>query len=238
MKTNLDCWKKGVRDGIPICLGYLAVSFTFGIMCKNFGLSPFQSTLMSATNLTSAGQFAALGIIAAAGPYLELAVSQLIINLRYSLMSFALSQKLEPKTPYYHRFLMAFGVTDEIFGVSAGVPGRLNPFYSYGLMTLAIPGWAGGTFLGTALGGVMPERLLSAFSIALYGMFIAVVLPPARRSRVLLGVVSVSMLVSAVFSYAPVLRGLSPGLRIILLTLLIAGAAARLFPIKEAPHAS
>ncbi len=237
MQAKQHPFRQGLRDGIPICLGYLAVSFTFGIMCKNFGLTPFQSTLMSATNLTSAGQFAALGLIAGGAPYFELAVTQVVINLRYSLMSCALSQKLAPGTPFFHRFFMAFGVTDEIFGVSAGVKGRLSPFYSYGLMSVAIPGWALGTLLGVVLGGVLPARLLSAFSIALYGMFIAVLLPPARQSRVLMGLVIASMLASALFTYAPLLGSLSSGMRIILLTVLLSAGAALLFPIKEAAHA-
>ncbi len=239
MERKLYCWKKGMHDGIPICLGYLAVAFTFGIMCKNGGLGPFPATLMSATNLTSAGQFAALGLITASAPYYELALTQIIINLRYSLMSFALSQKLDAKKPFYHRFLIAFGVTDEIFGVSVLVQGKLSPFYSYGLMAVAIPGWALGTLLGVVLGGVLPLRLLSALSIALYGMFIAVILPPARKNRVLMALILISMLASTVFTYAPLVSGISPGLRIILLTVLLAGGAAFFFPVKEEnPHAA
>lgn len=221
-------------DGIPIFLGYVAVSFTFGIVAKSSGLTLFQATLMAATNVTSAGQFASLDLIATAAPYIELALTQLIINLRYSLMSCALSQKLDEKTPVIHRFMMAFGITDEIFGVSASVQGRLSPYYTYGLMTVAIPGWTLGTFLGVLLGGVMPERLLSACSIALYGMFIAVIVPPAKNSRVLLHIISISMLASTAFSVLPVLREISSGFRIILLTVLIAGIAAARCPVKEA----
>lgn len=233
MGRGVSAFAKGMRDGVPICLGYLAVSFTFGIMAKNSGMAPLQATIMSLTNLTSAGQFAALELIVLSAPFLEMALTQLVINLRYSLMSCALSQKLAPDTPLYHRFLMAYGISDEIFAASAAVPGRLVPGYTYGLMAVAIPGWTLGTLLGVVLGGAMPARLLSACSVALYGMFIAVIVPPARDNKVILGLVVVSMLASALFAMLPVLRAISSGFRIILLTLVIAGAAAALFPVQE-----
>jgi Predicted branched-chain amino acid permease (azaleucine resistance) len=233
MKRKIDYWREGARDGVPIGLGYLAVSFTFGIAAKNAGLTAAQATVMSMSNLTSAGQFAALGLITTGAPYLEVALTQLIINLRYCLMSFALSQKLPQSTPVGHRMLVAFGVSDEIFAVSAGYAGVLSPFYNYGLMTIGIFGWTLGTCLGVITGNILPARLLSAASVALYGMFIAVVIPPARTSKVLAGLVGISMLVSAGVSAAPVLRGISPGIRIVLLTLLLSGAAAVLFPIRE-----
>lgn len=233
LTRKLHHWRDGLRDGIPIFLGYLAVSFSFGILCKTTGLSPFQAGLMSATNLTSAGQFAALGLIAAGAPYFELAITQVVINLRYSLMSFALSQKLDPDAPFLHRFFVAGGVTDEIFGVSMAVQGRLSPWYSYGLMTAAVPGWVAGTLLGVVMGGVLPQRLLSALSVALYGMFIAVIMPPARKNWVLLGLIVLSMLASTAFTYLPLLREISPGFRIIILTVAIAGIAAWLLPVKE-----
>lgn len=233
MKQNFASWKAGLRDGMPVCLGYLAVSFTFGIAAKNAGLTPFTATLMSGLNLTSAGQFAALGLIASSASYYEIAFTQLIINLRYSLMSCALSQKLSPTTPFFHRFLMAFGISDEIFALSAAVPGRLSPFYTYGLMSVAIPGWTLGTLMGILLGSVLPPRLLSAFSVALYGMFIAVIIPPAKHSKVIRWVVILSMAASGLFSLVPLLRQISSGFKIILLTLIIAGGAAALFPIHE-----
>ncbi len=226
-------WKKGVKDGLPIGLGYAAVSFSFGILAAGKGLTAFQGTLMSATNLTSAGQLAALGVMAAAAPYTEMALVQAVINLRYSLMSCALSQKLAPSTPLLHRFVMAAGVTDEIFALSAAVPGRLSPFYTYGLMTAAVPGWSLGTLSGILLGEVLPRRLLSALGVALYGMFIAVVVPPARHSTIIAGLVLAAMGASALASLAPQLAAVSPGLKIIALTLIIAGAAAWFFPIPE-----
>ena len=162
----------GIQDGIPICLGYIAVSFTFGIMAKNAGLSTWEAVLISLTNLTSAGQFAGLSLITASASYFEMAFTQLIINLRYSLMSCALSQKIDNHYPFFHRFLIAYGVTDEVFGVSASRPGKITPWYSYGVMALAAPGWTLGTFLGVVSGNILPDRIVSALSVALYGMFI------------------------------------------------------------------
>lgn len=236
MKNNMRLWVNGVKDGVPICLGYIAVSFTFGIVAKNEGLTLFQAVLMSATNVTSAGQFAALGLIGTSATYLEMAITQLIINLRYCLMSCSISQKLDSHSAFSHRFLVAFGITDEIFGVSVSTNGKLNPFYSYGLMSVAIPGWAFGTFLGVFSGNILPQRMISALSVALYGMFLAVIIPPAKGNKLLSGIILVSMLMSLLFTKIPVLTHISPGFRIIILTLLIAGVAAVMFPIKEESH--
>lgn len=236
MSARLPYYKAGLRDGLPIGLGYIAVSFTFGIMARKTGLTIFQAVLISLTNLTSAGQFAALDLIAAGAPYLELAAAQLIINLRYSLMSFAIAQKFDRRFPFFHRFFVAFGITDEIFAVSVYRPEKLNPFYSYGLMTMAIPGWTLGTLIGAISGGLLPPRLLSALSVALYGMFLAIIIPPAKQSRILLTVVISSMLLSFLFSVLPVLKLISSGFRIIILTLLIAGLAAFFCPVREEPQ--
>lgn len=228
-------WRRGMRDGMPICLGYIAVSFTFGLAARASGLAPLQALAMSVTNLTSAGQFAALGIIAAGGPYLELAAAQLIINLRYCLMSCALAQKLPAGTRFAHRFFMAYGVTDEIFGVGVACEGPLSPWYMYGAISVAMPGWALGTLIGVVCGSVLPARMLSALGVALYGMFLAIILPPARKNRVLAGLVALSMLASLAASRAPLLSQLSGGGRIILLTLILGGLAAWLFPLPDQP---
>lgn len=233
MSKNKVQFVYGLKNGVPIGLGYLAVSFTFGILAKGAELTIWQTVIMSFTNLTSAGQFAALGIIQAGAPFPEMAMAQLIINLRYCLMSCSLSQKIESKTPFFHRFFMAYGVTDEIFGVSMCRQDSLSPFYSYGLMCLAVPGWTLGTLLGAVSGSLLPARLLSALNVALYGMFLAVVIPPARDSKVLTGVILVSMALSYLFTLMPVLSQISAGFKIITLTLVIAGAAAVLFPVKE-----
>ena len=221
----------GMRDGIPIALGYLAVSFTLGIACRNIGMSAFDATVMSLTNLTSAGEFAALSIMVAGAGYWEMALSQFVINLRYMLMSASLSQKLAPDTPLYHRLLVGYGVTDEIFGISINVPGRLDPFYTYGAISIASPAWALGTCLGVVLGNVLPERIVVALSVALYGMFIAIIVPPARKDKTLALLVLVSMAASWAFPLVPFLAGISGGMKIILLTVVISLIAAILFPL-------
>lgn len=233
MKNKFTEWTEGIRDGIPIGLGYLAVSFTFGIAARNMGLKPLEAVLMSCTNFTSAGQFAGLSLVGAASSYLEMAVTQLIINLRYCLMSCSLSQKLGSETKLLHRLFIAFGNSDEVFGVSVCRPGKLSPFYTYGLMTAAVPGWGLGTLLGVLSGNILPVRVISSLSIALYCMFIAVIMPPAKESRVVLSVILVSMVLSLLFSLLPVIKEISSGFKIILLTLLIAGAFAYFFPVKE-----
>ena len=234
MKSNRDWYLQGAHDGLPIAMGYLAVSFTLGIAARNMGLGAFPASLMSITNLTSAGQFAALGLIPAGTSYVEMACTQLIINLRYFLMSCALSQKLDPDMHFFHRLLVAYGVTDEIFGISIGSGRMLNPFYTYGAISVAAPSWTLGTFLGVVSGNVLPARVLNALNVALYGMFIAVIVPPARKQKVLAGLVAVSMAASLLFTLLPVVSQISTGMRIIILTVLVAGAGAILFPVEEA----
>lgn len=229
--NNKNEFKRGIIDGIPIALGYLAVSFTFGIEASKNGLTILQATLLSLTNLTSAGQFAGLGIIVASATYIEMAFTQLIINLRYCLMSCSLSQKLDNKTPFFHRFFMSYGITDEIFGICSAKAKSLSPFYCYGAICVASPGWALGTFLGALSGELLPARMLSALGVALYGMFIAIVIPPAKENKIIRVLVIVSMLSSFLFSITPILKNISSGFTIIILTIVIAGVAALLFPI-------
>lgn len=223
---------KGMRDGTPIGLGYFAVAFTLGIASKKAGLTAFQASVMSATMLASAGQFAGIGMIAAGAGYMELAVTELVVNLRYLLMSSALSQKVQRDRPFYHRFLMAYEVTDEIFGIAMSVEGRLHPAYMYGAVTVAAPGWMLGTFLGSVIGMILPANVMSAMNVALYGMFLAVVIPPSKKSRVIAGVVALSMAASSAFSLIPALSNISSGFQMIILTILLAGTAAVLFPVK------
>lgn len=234
MKMNIINLKNGMKDGIPIGLGYFAVSFTFGILAKKAGLTWFQAVLMSLTNLTSAGQFSALALIGTSSTCLELAFTQLIINLRYCLMSCALSQKMDSKTASIHRFLVAYGITDEIFGVSVCKDGKLKPFYNYGLMSIAIAGWTLGTYVGVVCGNILPERIMSALSITLYGMFIAVIIPPSKGNKTLMGIITLSAALSLLLTKITVYNYISPGFKIITLTVMIAGIAAILFPIKQA----
>jgi len=189
--------------------------------------------LAAATTLASAGGYAGFAAIAAGATYLELAVTELIVNARYLLMSFALSQKLSPKTSVLHRLIMSFGVTDEIFGISVSVEDKLNPFYNYGAMSVSIPGWSFGTFLGVIMGNILPPSLVSALSVGIYGMFLAIIIPPARKNKVILGLVIISMALSLAFTVIPVINLLSSGLRVIVLTVAISLGAAIIFPIKE-----
>ena len=228
-----ESFKQGITDGIPIALGYLAVSFTFGMMAVQGGLTICQAVLISLTNLTSAGQFAGLDIIIAGGSLWEIALTQLIINLRYCLMSFSLSQKLRRDEPWGHRYAVAFGVTDEIFGVSASKPGKVSAFYNYGVMSVAIPGWTLGTLVGAVSGSILPDFMISALSVAIYGMFLAIIIPPAKKNKAVLGVVLGAMVVSTVFAVVPALSHVSTGFVIIITTLLVAGLAALLRPIEE-----
>ena len=233
MKTNIDEWKSGLKNGIPIAMGYFSVSFTFGILAKQAGLNPFEAVLMSVTNLTSAGQFAGLTLIASSALIAEIVVTQLIINSRYFLMSFALSQKIDPNTPIFHRLIMAYGITDDVFGVSISVPGRLSPYYMYGVMSAAVPGWALGTLIGVLSGNILPPRLTSALSIALFGMLLAVIIPPAKGNKILSGLIVISMVLSLAFNVFPAFASISSGVKIIILTVFIAGIAAFVFPVKE-----
>ena len=230
-------FKRGIQDGIPIGLGYFAVSFTFGMMAVSGGLTAWQAVLISLTNLTSAGHFAGLGIIVAGGSMWEMALTQLVINLRYCLMSFSLSQKLEKNISTGHRLAVAFGVTDEIFGVSASQEGRLSPWYNYGVMSMAIPGWTLGTLVGAVLGNVLPGFLVSALNVAIYGMFLAVIIPPAKKNKAVLGVVIGAMAISTVFAVVPVLNKVSSGFVIIITTVLVAGIAAYFCPIEDKEEA-
>lgn len=231
--NNLDLLKKGVKNGIPIFLGYIAVSFTFGIAARDSGVGILSAILISATNLTSAGQFAALSAIATGASYIEMALTQLVINLRYCLMSSSLSQRFSEKMKPIHRYLMAFGNTDEIFGVSSAYNGDVPPAYFYGLVSVSWTGWVLGTALGAISGSLLPPRILSALSVALYGMFIAIILPPAKGDKKLLGIIIISMALSLVFAKAPILSEISSGFRIIILTLAVASAAALFFPVKQ-----
>lgn len=230
---NRESFRRGMKDGIPIALGYFAVSFTFGMAAVTGGLTVGQAVLISATNLTSAGQFAGIGIIAAAGSYWEMVMTQLIINLRYCLMSFSLSQKLEKNINPLHRYIVSFGVTDEIFGVSASQEGRVSPYYNYGAMSVAIPGWVIGTLTGAVLGNVLPDFVTSALSVAIYGMFLAIIIPPAKGNRAVMWVVVGAMLLSTLFAVVPLLKEVSSGFVIIITTLVVAGLAAYFFPIEE-----
>ncbi len=224
---------RGMRDGVPIAAGYFVVAFTLGFAAKKAGFSPLEAMTESFLNNASAGEYAVFSLVAAGAGYWEVAVMTLVANARYLLMSCALSQKLSPKTPFFHRFLLAFDLTDELFGISIAYPGPLDPKYTYGAVALALPGWGIGTFLGVAVGNVLPLRLISALSVGLYGMFLAIIMPPAKKDRAVLILVLLSFALSFFASRAPFLSGISPGIKTIVLTVLISFAAAVLKPRPE-----
>ena len=232
MTENRRWYGKGIRDGIPIALGYFAVAFTLGIAAKKAGFTPLQAFVSSFTTNASAGQYAGIALIQAGAGLFEIAVMEAVANARYLLMSASLSQKFSPSTPFIHRLLVGYDVTDEIFGISVTVPGYLNPFYSYGAMTMALPGWALGAMLGVIFGTILPPSVVSALGVGVYGMFIAIIVPPARRSRVIAGVVLVSAAVSFALDRIALFAALSAGIRTILMTVLLSAAAALLFTVK------
>ena len=224
---------EGIRDGTPIALGYLVVAFTLGIAARNAGLTAFEGFLASFFNNASAGEYAAFTIIAADAPYLELAIMTLVANARYLLMSCVVSQKFAPDTSILHRILVGFDITDEIFGITIARKGPLNPYYNYGAMSLALPGWSVGTALGVMAGNLLPEAAVSALSVALFGMFIWVIIPPARDNRIIGALVAISFIASFACAHLPVISDLSGGTRTIILTIAIAAIGAILHPVKE-----
>ncbi len=230
MKTDL---LKGAEHGIPIALGYLSVSFGFGIMAVRAGITPAQATAISLTNLTSAGQAAGIDVIASAGTLIEMALVQLTINLRYALMSLSLSQKLDKsKFTLLKRLIASYGITDEIFAVCSAQTQPLTPSYMYGMIAIAVLGWVGGTVLGAVAGTVLPESVTNAMGIVLYGMFIAIFIPPVRKHKSVLFTVAAAAGLSILFRY--VFTGVSFGFAIIICAVIASAAAALLFPVDEA----
>ena len=232
MDNKLFWYKKGLKDGIPIMLGYFAVSFAMGITAQRIGLSAFQATLMSFLNNASAGQYAGLTIIAASATYIDMVLIELVANARYMLMSASLSQKLAPETPLIYRLLVGFMVTDEIFGISIAVEGKLNPCYTLGAMCTALPGWSAGTCLGVIMGDVLPPIVVNALGVALFGMFLWIIIPPARKNRVLAVLILISMALSFAFRRLAVFAFINDGVKTIILTVVIAAAASLLFPVE------
>ena len=225
---------KGVRHGLPIGLGYLSVSFAFGMQCVSSGLSVVQALLISMTNLTSAGQLAGLQVMIAQSSLIEMAMTQFIINLRYALMGLSLSQKLGPTMNTPRRMFFSFSNTDEIFAVASSQPEKLHHHYLYGLMLMPYIGWSLGTFLGAAAGQILPEFVCGALGIAIYGMFLAIILPPARKEKPVRIVVLIAIAISLCFNYLPPLKTVSGGFVVIICAVAAASVGALLFPVKDA----
>lgn len=221
---------RGISHGIPISLGYLSVSFGFGIKAVGAGLSVLASALISATNLTSAGQAAGVDIIALGGTIIEMILVQLTINIRYSLMALSLSQKLDKKFTFPHRLIASYGITDEIFGVCSAQKQKLTPAYMYGIILISAVGWVAGTALGAAAGQLLPVSISNALGIVLYGMFMAIIVPPARRQKSVLVVVILSAIASILFKY---LTEISSGFAVIISAIIASVVSAVMFPVEE-----
>lgn len=231
MKKN--AFLEGVRDGVPVGLGYFAVAFSLGIVAKKAGLSAMQGFWASFFNVASAGEYALFTSIQAKVTFVEIAIITFVVNARYFLMSCALSQKFCQNTKFLHRFFVGFGVTDEIFGISIARPGYLNPYYNYGTIAFAVPMWSLGTALGVIAGNVLPLRVVSALSVALYGMFLAIVVPPCRKNIVIAFSVLASFVLTYVSTIIPAVKNISGGTRTIILTVIIATVAAIIRPVND-----
>ena len=222
---------QGIRDGIPICLGYFSVSMAFGMTAVQSGLPLWSAVLMSITNVTSAGQFAGANILIACGGMAELIFTMLIINARYFLMSLSVSQKVNAHMSLWQRMAVSFGITDEVFAVSMQRREELTAVYMAGLILTPVIGWTMGTLVGAVATSFMPQVLSNAMGIALYGMFIAIIVPPAKDDRSILVTVILAIMTSIAFAYVPLMKDLSDGWSTIIITVVVSSIAATLFPI-------
>ena len=231
-----NTFKQGIKDGIPIALGYVSVSFTFGMMAVSMGIPLEVAIIISITNLTSAGQFAGLELLVLQNAYIEMALTQFVINIRYALMSLSLTQKIDPKLNSKERALMAFSITDEIFAVVANKTGRVGKRYYFGLSLVPILGWTLGTFVGGGASELLPYKARAALQIAIYAMFLAIIIPPAKKLSSVRKCILLSAIMSCLFVWLNRYIMIGSGFIIIICTLVSAGLMAYLFPLKEAKH--
>ena len=230
---NFREYRTGIRTGLPVGMGYFSVSFGFGAMAAAQGVRTLDAVLISVTNLTSAGQFAGLTLIVACATLWEMVLTQLVINSRYALMSLALSQKMGQKIGFLPRLVIAFFNTDEIFALAMAREEALTVPFMLGLGTLPILGWTGGTLFGALAGSVLPVHIRAALGVMLYGMFIAIVVPPARKEKPVLAVVILALVLSCLFTWLPVLKAVSSGISIVICTVAAAALCAVLFPVTD-----
>ena len=230
-KSNAKIFQEGIKDAIPIGLGYFAVAFSLGIAARNAGMNAVQGFLLSFLNNASAGEYAGITVIAANASYIEIAVVTLIANARYLLMSCAMGQRLKPGLSFGYRLLMGYDITDELFGIAIARPGYLEPFYTYGARLTAIPCWATGTACGIIAGNIMPARVVSALSVSLFGMFLAIIIPPAKKDKVVAALIILAFAASYASSCLPLISSISEGTRTIILTVILSAGAAYFFPI-------
>ncbi len=226
-------FKEGIRDGIPICLGYLSVSMAFGLSAVKSGMPIWATVLISLTNLTSAGQFAGTNLLLAHASFAELIITTFIINIRYFLMSLSISQKVDHQFTLQKRIPVSFGITDEVFAVSMQRRKDLSFPYMMGLILTPVIGWSCGTLIGAVATSLLPEAISDAMGIALYGMFIAIIVPPAREQKSVLIAVLLAIIASCAFAYLPLLSALSGGWSVIIITIGVSALAAWLFPVGE-----
>lgn len=231
--NNVKSFKMGIKDGIPIALGYFAVAFTLGIAAKRAGISALNSAIFSATCISSTGEFIGFTLIGEKAAYIEVAIMTLVANARYLLLSCALTQKFSENMKFIHRFFIGIFVTDEIFGISISCKEKLNPWYPYGAAAISVPAWALGTFLGVVMGEVLPANVVSALSVGIFGMFIAIIVPPAKENKIIAAFVLIAMTASYLSSRIPAIASISSGTRIIIITVVISSIAAIAFPVKE-----
>lgn len=230
--NETNTFKKGLKDGIPVCIGYFSVAFAFGIFAIENGLSVWQAVTISLTNLTSAGQLAGVPIITGGGSLMEIALSQLVINSRYSLMSVSLAQKLSPEVGLKDKLLIAYGNTDEIFAVSIAQKGEVGKTYMWGLILLPVIGWTGGTFFGGVAGNILPPMVTAALGLAIYGMFTAIVVPVAKKEKATALCVLLSIALSCIFRYVPLLNQIPSGFTVIICAVISSVIFAIIAPIK------
>ncbi len=230
---NWKEYRSGLSGGVPVGLGYFSVSFGFGAMAVSQGIRVLDAVLISATNLTSAGQFAGLTLIVAAAGLWEMVLTMLVINSRYALMSLALSQRMGTRMGILARLPIAFINTDEIFALAMDRKEPLTLPFMMGLGTLPILGWTGGTLCGALAGSVLPPSFQAALGVMLYGMFIAIVVPPAKKERKILAAVALALGCSCLFAWAPALKAVSTGISIVICTVAAAAVCAWLFPIPD-----
>ncbi len=234
---NLNEFKNGVSRGLPVGMGYFSVSFGFGAMAVSQGVKVLDSVLISATNLTSAGQFAGLTLIVAAAGLWEMVLTMLVINSRYALMSLALSQRMGERIGILPRLFIAFFNTDEIFALAMARKEPLTVPFLCGLGVLPFFGWTGGTLLGALAGSVLPGSIQAALGVMLYGMFIAIVIPPAKKERQILAAVVLALVCSCLFAWVPGLKTVSAGISIVICTVAAAAICAWRFPLAEEEEA-
>ena len=235
--SNKKAYIKGLETGIPIGLGYLAVAFTLGIQAKKIGITALQSAIMSFGLHASAGQYILISLFGAGTSVLVMVLMEMVANARYLLMSCSLSQKIPEDTPLWKRLIMGYFITDEIFGAAIAVKGKLNPYYIFGMATVASPGWVSGIALGVVLGNALPNNVISALSVGLFGMFIACIIPEGKKNKVVAVVIIFSFIASYLLSIIPGVKSIDSGLKIIILTVVIAGIFCVVKPVdKEVPN--